>query len=208
MKLKVCGMREKGNIEAVAALGPDYMGFLFYPQSPRYVGEHFVMPELNERTQRVGVFVNATTESIRAEVEKHGLSAVQLHGSEPVEQCAELKAHNVLVIKVFSVDNAFDFSRTKNYRGAVDFFLFDTKGKYHGGNARTFDWQLLNNYDQSIPFFLSGGIGPAEVEQLNDLKHMNIHAIDINSGVELSPALKNVNAIRQVQTQLRNLIQL
>jgi phosphoribosylanthranilate isomerase len=202
MKLKVCGMRDEQNIKDVSVLGVDYLGFIFYAKSPRYVGEDFRIPELPRSVKKVGVFVNETTEVMNEEVEAHGLHYLQLHGSESVEQCKGLKDGGVGVIKVFSVDDAFDFSMTKRYKGIVDFFLFDTKGKYYGGNAKKFDWNVLKRYDQEIPFFLSGGIGPESLEGLDKLREMNLHALDINSGVESAPAMKDVEKVKLVKQYL------
>jgi phosphoribosylanthranilate isomerase len=124
IKLKVCGMRDKLNIGEVASLHPDYMGFIFYAHSPRYVGENFVVPTLQEPVKRVGVFVNELTEKILSLARAHQLEYVQLHGDESVKQCKELKNQKLKVIKVFSVDDRMDFDRTKIYKECADFFLF------------------------------------------------------------------------------------
>lgn len=199
MKLKVCGMRDPGNIREVEKLLPDYLGFIFYPQSPRYVGEDFQMPQLSSSIKKVGVFVNATTEEILVQVKHHGLDAVQLHGQESVQQCAELRSHKLLIIKVFSVDDEFDFSLINSYEPAVDFFLFDTKGKYFGGNAKRFNWSILSRYDGHLPYFLSGGLSPENVEEVKSLKDTNIYALDVNSGVEIAPAVKDPDRIKSVR---------
>jgi phosphoribosylanthranilate isomerase len=198
MKLKVCGMREQKNIQEVAALRPDYLGFIFYRESPRFVGDDFQMPLLHKSIRKVGVFVNSTTAEIRAKVKAFNLDFVQLHGNESVEQCKELKQHNTLIIKTFSLGDKFSFQDLNHYHEATDYFLFDTKGKYFGGNATRFDWSILNGYDQQTPFFLSGGLTPENIKDVNALRDMNIHAIDINSGVEFSPAVKDISKVKQV----------
>src|SRR3546814_918001 len=139
--MKFCGMRHAYNIACVSKIRPDFLGFIFYPPSPRYVGENFKMPQLPAGIHRVGVFVNEVNEVILQKVAEHGLDFVQLHGQESPEQCLALKEHAVGVIKVFSVDDEMDFSATQDYRHVVDYFLFDTKGKYFGGNASRFDWR-------------------------------------------------------------------
>lgn len=205
IKLKVCGMRNASNILEVASLGPDYLGFIFYKKSPRYVGEDFNIPnDFPATIKRVGVFVDEITETIKALWEKHDLTFIQLHGNESAGQCRSLKDTGLGVIKVFSVDDEFDFDRTVVYKSHVDYFLFDTKGKYHGGNAKTFNWEILKKYDQEIPFFLSGGISPENIAMIRSLEGMNIHAIDINSGVEISPAVKDAEAIEKVYTILNS----
>jgi phosphoribosylanthranilate isomerase len=203
IRIKICGMREKSNILDVARLGPDYMGFIFYRETPRYVGDDFSIPdEFPFTTKRVGVFVNQETDEILDKVMRFRLDFVQLHGTESVSQCQELKNTGVGVIKVFSVDDDMDFRVTHPYSGAVDFFLFDTKGKYFGGNSKTFNWEVLHRYDQEVPFFLSGGINAANAEGIKSLKALNLQAVDLNSGVEIRPALKDVARIVEIRSTL------
>lgn len=205
LDLKVCGMRDAENIRQVGALAPDFMGFIFYNGSPRYVGPDFAIPDsLPARIKRVGVFVNESTDEIIATVKKHRLDLVQLHGRESADQCRRLKATGVGVIKVFSVDDDTRFTETAEYREVVDYFLFDTKGKYFGGNARRFDWQVLTRYDQQVPFFLSGGISPENIAEVLSLGDLNIAAVDVNSGVELKPAWKDVEKIRNIRKILQH----
>lgn len=192
-------MRDGKNILEVASLSPDYMGFIFYSGSPRYVQKDFSIPDGFPSTiVKVGVFVNERTEVIKTIASRLRLPFIQLHGNEPVEQCEELKGEGYGVIKVFSVDDAFDFKITNLYASCVDLFLFDTKGKYYGGNSKAFDWKILHRYDQQVPFFLSGGLSPENIDQLVALNNMNLYAIDINSGVEISPGVKNIDKIKQV----------
>lgn len=193
VRLKVCGMRDPENIVEVGGRHPDYMGFIFYRKSPRYVGEEFIIPDGLPRTvQRVGVFVNETTEAMLEIAKKYSLSALQLHGMETPEQCEALRSGGYKVIKAFAVDSAFDFDKTVPYKAVADFFMFDTKGPYHGGNAASFDWQLLSQYDQSLPFLLSGGLSPENVDSIVSLLDMNLYALDVNSGVESAPGIKSL----------------
>jgi len=199
ISIKVCGMRDHDNIMRVASLSPDYLGFIFYPHSPRFAGWDFIVPqELSPTVKRVGVFVNETSEEILRRANFAGFDHAQLHGSESVAQCAELKAAGLKVIKVFSVGEDFDFKVTNEYKQAVDFFLFDTKGKYYGGNAKTFDWNILSQYDQEVPFFLSGGLSPDNIEDVKQLIDMNLFALDLNSGVEVNPGLKDAGKIETI----------
>ena len=200
IKIKVCGMRDAENIQRVASLSPDYLGFIFYSKSPRFVGNDFKIPaDLHPGIQRVGVFVNESTQFIRAKAKSAGFTVVQLHGNESPDQAAALKDSGLNIIKVFSVGDDFNFTVTKPYEKSSDYFLFDTKGKLYGGNAKTFNWNILNQYDQEVPFFLSGGLSPENLEGIKDLHHMNIHALDLNSGVEISPGLKDPIKIQQTQ---------
>lgn len=203
LKMKICGMRDPDNILEVSKLAPDYMGFIFYDKTPRYVGDDFHIPDAFPSTiKKVGVFVNEYPEVILAKVRNYRLDFVQLHGNETVAQCAGLKEQGIGVIKVFPVEGETDFSITRPFIGAVDYFLFDTKGKYYGGNATAFDWSVLSRYDQDVPFFLSGGITPENAAGIRSLSGLNIHAIDVNSGVETRPAYKDVTRIEAIRTIL------
>ena len=191
-------MRDGDNIRNVAAFNPDYLGFIFFPQSPRYVGEDFRIPEeMPASIQRVGVFVNESTEEIVKKSGKFGLTHIQLHGNEPLEQAMALKDSGLSVIKVFSIDDAFKFQLTKPFVPVVDFFLFDTKGTYHGGNATKFNWDVLKHYDQEVPFFLSGGLSAENVREIVSLEGMNLFALDVNSGVEERPGYKSLKKLQE-----------
>jgi len=123
MKWKVCGLRD--NIEEVVALKPDYVGFIFYPKSPRYVGLDFKMPLIPHEVKKVGVFVNESLEAVLKTSKKHLLDFVQLHGKESVQDCLFLKMNGVGVIKAFAIGDSSDFSAALRYQDAVDYFLFD-----------------------------------------------------------------------------------
>lgn len=199
MKVKICGMRDPANILEVGELQPDFMGFIFYEQSPRCVPRNLGIPrELNKSIKKVGVFVNEPFEWVFDRVNKHALDFAQLHGSEPASICEKLKQAEISVIKTFSIDEDFDFKSVAPYKPVCDYFLFDTKGKLPGGNASTFDWNLLQRYDQSVPFFLSGGISPDNVQRVLQLKSMNLFGVDVNSGIESSPGMKDVNKVDQL----------
>ena len=201
--LKICGMRDAENILQVAELTPNYMGFIFYSKSNRFVGTEFRIPvQLSRGIKRVGVFVNETTDKILTLAKTHSLDFIQLHGSEPVSQCAELKQNNLGVIKVFSVDAQFDFLEIVPYKKVVNYFLFDTKSDRYGGTGKTFDWNLLNQYDQEIPFFLSGGLSVENSQGIKILHGMNLHALDVNSGVEISPGQKDIEKIKGLKSIL------
>lgn len=205
IRLKICGLRDSSNILEVGALHPDYMGFIFYPPSPRFVGDDFQLPvSLNPSIQRVGVFVNESTVRMIELSTRHNFSLVQLHGDESPGVCEHLKNTGLGVIKVFRVDRDFDFLVTQPYKQVVDYFLFDTKGKLYGGNAQVFDWSVLEQYDQEVPFFLSGGLSVENIQHIERLKHMNLHALDLNSGVEDAPGVKNVSLIREVMKRIGN----
>jgi phosphoribosylanthranilate isomerase len=198
LKIKVCGMREPSNIEAVAKLKVDYLGFIFYKKSNRFVGDDFKAPATPNNTQRVGVFVNQPLRLIFGEIERNSLNAVQLHGDESPEVCSYIKAKGTSVIKVFSIGDDFDFAKTKPYQYTADYFLFDTKGAGYGGTGRTFDWSLLDKYSQPTPFFLSGGLSPENIARVSNIKNPQLYGVDLNSGVEDRAGVKDEERVKKV----------
>lgn len=198
MKLKVCGMKYQENMTQVAALQPDYMGFIFYEKSLRNF-DTFI-PTLPESIKKTGVFVDATINDVIEKIEAHQLQAVQLHGNELPEYCKKLKSKHVEIIKVFSIEDAFNFEVLKPYEAVCDYYLFDTKGKLPGGNGYTFNWNILNNYPSTKAFFLSGGIGLNEMESIKEFQQSKASkycfAIDVNSKFEIEPGLKNINELK------------
>jgi phosphoribosylanthranilate isomerase len=192
IKIKICGMRDPDNIRTVAALRPDFLGFIEYARSPRFVGEYFRPSEITPSISRVGVFVNQSPDFIKQRVAFAGYDAIQLHGDETPDFCAQMRSDGLRVIKVFRIDDAFDFDETKAYLNKVDLFLFDARGKQPGGNGIRFDARTLLRYDQRVPFFLSGGLQPETLaEDIMNLAEMNLYGVDMNSGVELEPGLKD-----------------
>ncbi|MCW2118535.1 phosphoribosylanthranilate isomerase [Flavobacterium sp. 7A] len=196
-------MKYPDNILEVAALLPDYMGFIFWERSARYFDG--VIPKLPQSIKKTGVFVNETIEGILHKVALHDLQAIQLHGKESVDFCTELQSklqNKIEVIKVFSILDDFNFEVLKPYESICDYFLFDTKGKLPGGNGTTFDWKVLESYPSSKPFFLSGGIGLDELEAANEIMKINLplYAIDVNSKFEIEPGLKNIEALQNLST--------
>ncbi|MDG3583731.1 phosphoribosylanthranilate isomerase [Galbibacter sp. CAA-3] len=199
-------MKYQDNIKAVAALQPDYLGFIFYEKSTRF--NNGIVPELPKSIQKIGVFVDATIKFIAEKVQKHQLNGVQLHGSESVDYCKELKEQlpKYLIIKVFSIKDEFDFSILDPYENIVDFYLFDTKGKLPGGNGYAFNWEILKDYPSKKPFFLSGGIGPEHIEKIKNIDpKLPIHAIDVNSKFELEPGLKNIELLNEFVMEYRGI---
>ena len=186
-------MKYKANIEAIAALKPDYMGFIFSENSPRHMTEP--LSEIPQGIKKVGVFVDTSLENIKKTTQAYGLDLVQLHGQESPEFCRELQNNAVKIIKVFSIKNTFDFGQLAHYESCVDYFLFDTKGPNPGGNGYCFDWTVLENYNLKTPYFLSGGIGCDKIKVLNKFRESasaaHCHAIDVNSKFELKPAVKD-----------------
>ena len=216
MVIKVCGMRDAQNIREVSQLGVDMIGMIFYPKSPRYVemqSSHagiipdYVKEDINIKSAkspaRVGVFVDDMVQNIVTRVVNYHLDYVQLHGNEPREMCENLRLTldpdirpGIKIIKAINVSDASDIQKYKEYVGAVDLFLFDTKCKTVGGSGRQFDWQVLEQYDGEVPFLLSGGIGPEDASRLHAFHHPKCIGIDLNSRFEIEPGVKDVEKLK------------
>lgn len=205
IKIKVCGMRDTANIAGLVKAGPDYIGFILYPGSIRFVGHDYELSPglLPASIQRVGVFVNELIPEIVKWINRLGLHMVQLHGKESPEYCRELSRMNIRVIKAFGIDEQFDFGILQEYEPWCEFFLFDTKTEKHGGSGEKFSWDILGNYTLSKPFFLSGGIGPEDAEMLRGLPPLPVYALDINSRFEKEPACKDIAAVGRFIKQLK-----
>lgn len=207
MKAKVCGMREPDNIIKVAALQPDFMGFIFYQASKRFVGETItpaLLASLPATVQKIGVFVNQSTEEILEQVKIYNLDLVQLHGHETPRQCQQLQDAGVSVIKAFSVGDSFSFESTMLYERYCDYFLYDTKGKQYGGNGVPFDWELLKGHISDKPYFLSGGLTLQNLQSTEFEKlRPKPFAVDVNSGFEQEPGLKKVEELKQLLEGLK-----
>lgn len=200
MIIKTCGMRDADNIRAVSELGIDWMGFIFWAPSSRYVSEKPTF--LPTRQKRVGVFVDARIEEVRSKADEYALDLIQLHGSESPAFCERLKANSrQQLIKAFNIATQEDLEQTIPYEGLVDYFLFDTKAKMVGGNGTQFDWSVLSAYQGNTPFLLSGGIGPDDAEKVRNFHHPQLAGIDLNSRFELSPALKDIEKLKQFITE-------
>lgn len=208
MKIKVCGMREADNILAVDALDIDYMGFIFYPQSARFVS---APPNgMPVHAKRVGVFVNADTTDILQHVKFYSLDFVQLHGNETPQQCSEVRekaralAHEVGIWKAISLQNDTDLMLCEPYSKVVDAFVFDTKCASYGGSGNKYDWSLLDAYDVPVPFLLSGGIGPSDVQSIKQFRHPQFAGIDLNSRFETSPGYKDLHCLTTFIQAIKN----
>lgn len=201
MSIKICGM--KYNTQEVAALQPDYLGFIFFDGSPRnFQGD---IPHLPNNIQKVGVFVDAEIAFAKAKIEQYNLDILQLHGSESPADIKELrKLTDVKIWKVFAIKDAFDFEQLNPYEKLVDAFLFDTKGAQKGGNGYTFDWSILKDYASKTPFVLSGGIGLEEVDKVKEIlaTDLPILALDVNSKFEVKPGLKDIEQLKRFQKEL------
>ena len=194
------------------------IGLIFYPPSPRYVQQFSsgagiipdYAPDMGKTPLRVGVFVDDMPQNIVTRVYNYKLDYIQLHGNEPRETLENLRATidpdikpNIQIIKAISVSSAEDIKKYKEYVGAADLFLFDTKCKTVGGSGEQFDWQVLQAYDGDVPFLLSGGIGPDDAERVRNFQHPKCIGIDLNSKFEIEPALKDVEKLKQFLVKVK-----
>ena len=196
MKIKVCGMKNFANIGELLQLRVDYVGFIFYKQSPRYMEEPLIDIFFPDFVRKAGVFVDESIEEIFLRVRQFGLNAVQLHGKESPEICRQLRETGVEVIKSFSIGSEDDFDLVEKYANVCDYFLFDTPTPQYGGSGRKFDWNILQHYCGGIPFFLSGGIAPEDIERIRSFQHQSLYAIDLNSRFEISPGVKDIPKLK------------
>ncbi len=210
MQIKVCGMKDPGNINALLSLPIDWIGFIFYDKSPRSaeseVLQHWI--ENNESAfgniSRTGVFVNAEMDFVLNHLHDYKLDYIQLHGHESPQYCVELRSFWMMssmrkarIIKAFPIDESFDFNIIPDYEGKCDLFLFDTKGSKAGGNGITFDWQILEKYKGNTPFLLSGGIDSGMEKEIRQLNYPQLIGVDINSKFEIEPGVKDIKKVKE-----------
>ncbi|WP_372946747.1 phosphoribosylanthranilate isomerase [Mariniphaga sp.] len=197
LKIKVCGMKFTANREAVEKLPVDFLGFIFYPKSKRFVGENTEPGLFQSAKLKVAVFVDENAFEILGLAKNLGFEYVQLHGKENPKTCRLLKKQGLKVIKAFNLNEDFDFASINAYEKSVDYFLFDTKTDLPGGSGKKFNWKILEKYQVNVPFFLSGGIVPEDAEAIRKLQHPQLFGIDLNSGFEDEPGVKNVEKLKQ-----------
>ena len=205
-QLKVCGLTQLSQIQELISLNTDFLGFIFYEKSPRFVLNHLSLEEISEINHqgKVGVFVNESIEKIVKITEKTNLNFIQLHGDEDENFISKLRKNldeKIKIIKVFRVGETFNFQFSV-FNSLVDYFLFDTDSKAFGGTGKTFDWQILNEIEIPIPYFLSGGISLENIHQLSTINHQPL-ALDINSKFETEPGIKDLEKIKTFKSLLK-----
>lgn len=201
MKIKVCGIRNQNNLSFLNDSDVDLIGFIFYKKSSRNFSNGDI-ETIDSKKLKVGVFVNQELSEVERLAKKHKLDYLQLHGDESVEYCHELKNKGYKLFKAFSVYDQLPII-LKDYKQAVDFFLFDTKGAAYGGNGMQFDWRILSDYQLDKPFILSGGIGPQDVESIKNISHPKLFAVDVNSRFEIAPGLKDEQVLKEFIEELK-----
>jgi|WetSurMetagenome_2_1015567.scaffolds.fasta_scaffold367269_2 phosphoribosylanthranilate isomerase len=199
IKVKVCGLTDPLNVKSVTGTGIDFVGYIFYPRSKRFLGwnpDKSLFSVVPEGVQKTGVFVDADPVQISEIAEYASLDIVQLHGNESIEYCRSLKDGGFHIIKTFGVGRDFDPASTDSYSDVCDYFLFDTKSEDHGGTGIKFNWSILENYPFLKPFFLSGGLGPEDANLTSLIRSDKFFAIDLNSRFEISSGIKDIASLR------------
>lgn len=203
MKLKICGLKNIENIIEISnEIRPDFLGFIFYKNSPRFV-QNLDIKELNKiNINKVGVFVNENIYNILKISEVYNLKYAQIHGEIELKFLEELKKNNIKILKAINISNKENFNEIKKYQDFVDFFLFDSKSEKHGGSGIKFNWELLNEYKEKTLFFLSGGISINDVNQINKIKHPSLFGLDLNSKFEINAGTKDIKLLKEFKQKI------
>ncbi|KAA2241766.1 phosphoribosylanthranilate isomerase [Chitinophaga agrisoli] len=204
--IKVCGITQLADLQALVQYGVDYAGFIFYEKSPRFVTGKLDAAAAKEITgiKKVGVFVDADLQVVKDAIHNYGLSLVQLHGNETPAYCAAIR-EVAPVIKAFRIGAQVNWQQLEPWIPVTDYFLFDTAaGKAYGGTGQQFNWDLLGSYPFAHPFFLSGGIGPEHAASLQQLQLPALVAVDVNSCFETAPGIKDMQQVQAFVQQLRS----
>jgi phosphoribosylanthranilate isomerase len=206
LKIKVCGMKNPANISSISLLGIDYMGFIFVKDSPRYISK---IPEINLpdfiSIKKVAVVKDLKLDEIKNILEGNSINVIQLHGNESPEFCNDLKkCFHGEIFKAFGVNDDTDFTEMEVYMESCTYFLFDTKvGKNSGGTGKKFNWEVLDNYKLNLPFFLAGGISAGDAIDIRKIKHEKFCGLDLNSGFEIKPGLKDSDKLKEFLQDLK-----
>jgi len=195
------------NVKAVAEAEPDFMGFIFYRHSSRFVGEGaetLVLKNLPHSIKKTGVFVDESIDRIVKISNLTGIDLIQLHGNESPAYCSELRSFGLSVIKTFNIGNEFSFETLIRYLAVCDYFLFDTKSDKPGGSGSKFDWKKINEYSLDKPFFLSGGIGPEDTAVIKSIATRGFFAVDINSRFETAAGFKDAELVKTFIKTIKN----
>lgn len=205
IQLKICGNTYPKNTKLISSLSPNYMGFIFYASSERSMKntmDEKILGSISKSINKVGVFVDESTTAIIDIHNKYDLQYVQLHGRESTLECKILKQQKIKIIKVFHINHASDFGQCAAYTPYCDYFLFDTYTPKYGGSGESFNWSLLDKYKENTPFFLAGGIGLENIENALSIHHPMLHALDINSKIEISPGIKDGKKIKKIKKKI------
>ncbi len=205
-KVKICGITNLEDARFASGALVDYLGFIFTEKSKRYIDPEKAGAIVNwvEGPEKVGVFMNQPLDDVNLLAKFSGVDYVQLHGQETVEYCQLVEKPIIKVIHVSKTSTKEELeTKVALYSEVAEFILFDTQnnGEY-GGTGKTFDWSLLRNIAGDKPFFLAGGLTPDNVSEAIDL--VQPFAVDVNSGVEEEPGLKDFEKIERLMSNLKS----
>ena len=211
--VKVCGLTQISQINELVVVKIDYLGFIFYGKSPRFVLDHLSLDDISKINHqgKVGVFVNETVEKIVEISKKADLNFIQLHGDENEEYIVRLRQilkETIKIIKVIRVGNikseaVIELEKISNLKSQISNLLFDTDSKAFGGTGKTFDWNILNEIKIPLPYFLSGGISLENVDAIKNLKQKPF-ALDINSKFEIEAGVKDLEKIKKFVNHIKS----
>ncbi|WP_306623196.1 phosphoribosylanthranilate isomerase [Chryseobacterium ginsenosidimutans] len=208
MKLKVCGLTKVDQIHELISMDTDFLGFIFYEKSPRYVLKYLAFEDISRinHQRKVGVFVNEKLDKIIEIVEKADLDFIQLHGDETENFISELRQKlnlEIGIVKAFRIgDETKDMVSKINFlKDKINYLLFDTDSKAFGGTGKQFDWTFLNTIEIPLPYFLSGGISEENIDQIKIINQKPF-ALDINSKFEIEAGIKDLHKIRKFHEKL------
>lgn len=208
MNIKVCGITDMKQLQQLDGLDIEFAGLIFYPESPRYVGDKLSGKDVKKADfdlRKVGVFVNPELIDVLDAIDEYGLDVVQLHGDESAEMCDDLSTE-VEVIKAFRITGDEDIDElVAPYDAVCDYYLFDTGGlkESFGGTGQQFDWSILSKAKIEKPFFLSGGIGVEDLARVKAFKHPDLFGVDVNSRFESSPGIKDMSKILHLKMAMK-----
>lgn len=206
MKIKICGITNLADARFIAGAQADYLGFIFYEGSSRYIDPAKAGAIINwiDGPQKVGVFVNQPLDDVNMVARQTGVDLVQLHGNESPEYCALVEKPIIKVIHVTQEATSESLHReVKRFVPLVDYFIFDTKvNDKWGGSGQSFEWKLLQEMDSNIPFFLSGGINIKNVDQATQI--VQPYGVDVCSGLEEEAGRKDFDKVEAFMNKIKN----
>jgi len=200
--VKICGLKTPEALDVALAVGADMVGFVFFPPSPRHLGfeaARTLGERVKGRAQKVALSVDATDADLGKFIEALKPDLLQLHGKETPERVAIVRSRfGIPVMKALPVETRDDLSPVRLYAKVADWLLFDARAPREatrpGGLGKAFDWRLLENLDLAVPFMLSGGLDADNVAEALRITHAG--AVDVSSGVESAPGVKDPEKIR------------
>ncbi|MCS6959660.1 MAG: phosphoribosylanthranilate isomerase [Pseudanabaenaceae cyanobacterium SKYGB_i_bin29] len=201
--VKICGITQRAQAEMIADLGVDFLGFIVVPNTPRYVPPDCLPPlveNLPKSVKTVCVFRNQSVGEVTSVINTCRLDAIQLHGQESLgfcQQIRELFPHKLL-IKAIAVRGVSDLQLAQTYAKVIDVLLLDNGS---GGTGKPIDWSLLTNFHSPCPWWLAGGLSPSNVKDA--ITQTKPNGIDLSSGVEDAPGIKNIAKIAELLSVIR-----